>query len=105
MNTDAFYILSWWFLLLIVGLSSIPVSFLLFRKFVDLGYGFAKTLGLLFITYLALIGGVFRVIPFSSDWLFWILAAYVGLNITILLQKRREVFAAISEKIKVLVAQ
>ncbi len=52
MTNDIVYILTWWFLFFVLGVISLPITFLIFRRFVDVGYGFAKTIGLLIVVYL-----------------------------------------------------
>ena len=45
------YILIWWLVLQIIGLTALPVAFRLFRRLPDRGYAFARPLGLLLTGY------------------------------------------------------
>jgi YYY domain-containing protein len=44
-------ILTWWFLIELIGIAVLPVAFRFFRNLPDRGYAFAKPLGLLLIAY------------------------------------------------------
>lgn len=105
MNTDLVYIISWWLMLFLAGISSIPVSWILFRKFIDLGYGFSKTVGLLAVTYFAFIGGVLKLFPLHQSWLFLISLIYILVNVYIFSIKKKVIMASIRKRLKVLIAQ
>jgi YYY domain-containing protein len=45
------YVITWWFVLQIVGLIALPLAFRLFRRLPDRGYVFARPLGLLLAAY------------------------------------------------------
>ena len=70
---DIYYLFIWWLFFLVVGLINFPLTWFLFRKSFDLGYGFSKTIGLLIVSYLAFIGASAKVLPLSQAILFVIL--------------------------------
>jgi len=70
---DIYYLFIWWLFFLVVGLINFPLTWFLFRKSFDLGYGFSKTIGLLIISYLAFIGASAKVFPLTQVALFGIL--------------------------------
>ena len=63
---DFRFITLWWFTYLIVGFSALPLTFYFFGRFWDRGYIFSKTIGLVLITFLTLILGIFKLVPFTS---------------------------------------
>lgn len=84
---DLIFILSWWFVIFAIGFISLPLVFILFRKFWDKGYLFSKIISPVILTYLIFTGGVFKVLPFTNLNLFLILFAFVLLDIFFLKQK------------------
>ena len=56
--------ISWYFYLLIFTLVGFPLSYLLFRKFYDRGYVFAKVLGFLVPSYLMWCGASLHIFKF-----------------------------------------
>src|SRR4029079_8158769 len=65
-NTDIFFVLRWWFLFLLIGLTFLPITTKIFSSFLDKGYVFSKILGLLFISYVVFILGTLHVIKFTE---------------------------------------
>jgi len=65
--------LSWYLYLLVIGIAFIPLTRLLFRSFIDQGYPFAKTLGILLMSYLIFILGTIKLVPFTQTALIAIL--------------------------------
>ena len=51
--TNRFPTIFWWLTLELLGLLALPLAWRLFGRFADRGYGFAKVLGLLVVTYVA----------------------------------------------------
>jgi YYY domain-containing protein len=43
--------LVWWFVVMLIGLAVLPITFLLFHKLPDRGYALSKSLGLLLVSY------------------------------------------------------
>jgi len=102
---DLSYLAIWWLTFFIFGLISLPVVFILFRNFTDGGYGFAKTIGSLVITYLAFLGAVLHLVPLTRVCLFLWLLVFLGLNIAIFLKNKKRILNLITKNSKVLVLQ
>lgn len=65
MSTDLLLLIQWWFLFLLFSLIMLPVTTVIFKPFFDKGYIFSKTLGVIAVSYSALLIGTLRLIPFS----------------------------------------
>ena len=87
MLSDLTFIFSWWFLIFVMGLIFLPLTFALFQKFWDKGYIFSKTICVIISTYLILIGGFFKVLTFTNLNLFLILFLLFLVNIFFLKHK------------------
>jgi YYY domain-containing protein len=87
MNSDILSILLWWFCLFGIGILFLPISLLLFSKFFDKGYIFAKTIGMCVISYVVLTLGVAHILPFERGSIFAILLVIALVNIYILRKK------------------
>lgn len=90
MTNDLAFIFIWWVVYFFVGIASLPLAFILFRSFLDKGYGVAKTLGFLVITYLAFILGIAKLLPFTRVTLVLILAVYFLVNLLLFLKNKNE---------------
>lgn len=66
MFSDFKFISLWWLAYLIVGVVTLPLTFLIFKKFWDKGYIFSKTIGLVILTYVIFVLGVYHLVPFTS---------------------------------------
>jgi len=103
--TDLIYILTWWLYLFLIGIASLPVCWLIFRKFTDLGYGFSKTIGTLLIAYFVLIGSTSRLIPLQRSYLLIILVLYFVANAFIVFKNKENILADIRKRLKILLFQ
>ncbi|MBU1117702.1 hypothetical protein KKD37_01940 [Patescibacteria group bacterium] len=65
MLTDFKFIFIWWLTIFLLSTLSLPLVFLIFKKFWDHGYVFAKTISIFLITYLLFVFGVFKILPFT----------------------------------------
>lgn len=65
MLADFQYIFFWWLTLFGLSLLSLPLTFLIFKKFWDKGYIFAKTISFFIISYLVFVLGVLHLVPFT----------------------------------------
>ncbi len=72
---DLIYIIKWWGLLLVIGLSFLPLATRLFSKFFDKGYLFSKIFGILLISYTIFISSSLHLLKFSTPniVLLWVL--------------------------------
>lgn len=81
MGADFLYVIQWWFYLLIIGLIFLPLSTLVFARFLDRGYFFAKIVGIIFLSYFIFIGGITHLLPFNILSLYSILFIALIINI------------------------
>ncbi len=73
--------LQWYFPLLIIGVIFTPLTKKIFKSFgVDLGYPFAKTLGIVLLSYFVFILGIIKVLPFSRPGLIFALCLFAIIN-------------------------
>jgi len=78
--------LIWWFVVTYLGLMTLPLTFVLFNKLPDRGYGLGKSLGLLLVGYLIWISGTVNWFSWLGNTLITALIAIVLLaNISLLL--------------------
>ena len=102
---DFLYISQWWFLLFAIGVISIPLTTLVFRKFTDLGYGFAKVAGILITSYLIFVAAVVKILPFTNLAIFLVLGLYLFLNLYIFSKFRDVIIKLIRKSWKVMIFQ
>ncbi len=72
-------VLMWWFMIEILGLAALPLTYRLFKNLPDRGYAFAKPLGILLTSYVLWIGASFGFL--RNSWggiVFAILVVAVG---------------------------
>lgn len=105
MTNDIVYIFTWWLLFLTLGLISLPLCYLIFRRFVDIGYGLAKTIGLLIIVYLVFLVNISKLLPLTATVLYSVLVLYAFINLGIFLRHKRNIYPQIRKKIRILAAQ
>ena len=77
---------SWYFFLLLLGIVALPVTKKIFGSFFDYGYSFSKAIGLLLVSYSALILGMYHILPFSRGGLLF-LTGLLGLVGAYILRK------------------
>ncbi|MBI5044905.1 MAG: hypothetical protein HZC02_03195 [Candidatus Levybacteria bacterium] len=74
MTIDFIITLQWWVTIFLVGIITLPLTGVLFNHFIDKGYAFSKSLGILLVSYLMLLFGTLHILPFSFASLFLIAA-------------------------------
>lgn len=104
-TNDIVSIISWWFLFLVVGIISLPLCWLFFKRFVDLGYGLAKTTGFLIITFAAFFLGTLHLAPLTNLTLYSILAIYLAINVLIFWKNKQKIYLSILKNLRTLIAQ
>ncbi len=65
--------ITWYGYLFIVGLIFYPLTAKLFPSFVDYGYPFAKTIGIIVGSYILFILGILHIIPFTQESILFLL--------------------------------
>ena len=74
------YILTWWFVLQLIGLAALPLAFRLFRRLPDRGYAFARPLGLLLTSYVFWLGSSLGLLRNRWGGILFALAVVTGLS-------------------------
>lgn len=87
MISDLYPILIWWLTIFFLSLLSLPIIFSIFSKFWDKGYIFAKTLSLIVVTYLSLVLGILKLVPFNLVGLSVIILSLLVVDFIFLKQK------------------
>jgi len=102
---DILYIISWWFLYLIAGFISLPLTWYFLRHLFDVGYGFAKTLGFLILSFLVFLFGIFKLLPFTNSTIYILALVLVFINAWIFQKNKKEIRNILYKKKKVIVFQ
>ena len=107
MFKDFSFIFSWWLTIFSLSLLSLPFIFHIFSKFWDNGYIFAKTLSLIVITYLILVFGIFKILPFNFIGLTIIIIILLAFNVWFLLNQKRYLwfFQIVKSKYRLFISQ
>ncbi|MBR3691387.1 MAG: hypothetical protein IKL89_01640 [Clostridia bacterium] len=86
---DALRIVRWWLLFLSYGILVLPACWLLFRRFADKGYSFARIIGYVLVAYLMFASSVVHLLKFSYISII-ICAALIALCEAIIFLRRRD---------------
>ena len=92
---DIILILQWWFMLLIIGFSALPLTFKVFSNFTDRGYIFSKILGIGILSYIIFIFGTSYILPFSRISVVLVLAFIFIINL-FFIKELKETFRRVS---------
>jgi len=87
-SADFFLIFFWWFLLFALGVSFLPFTFFIFKRFFDKGYAFAKIIAILIISYAAWLLGSLKILPFMSETVWLIIIAAAAANVWLAKRKK-----------------
>ncbi len=88
MLSDLKYIFIWWLSLFFLSSLSLPLIFLLFQKFWDKGYIFAKTCSIFILSYLLLVLGIIKITTFTLPCIYFIIAIYAAINFYLLTKNK-----------------
>jgi len=80
MFSDFPFILYWWVLIFGIGVVFLPLTFFLFGNFWDRGYAFAKTFGILLVSYVVWLLGSLKILPFLNETIWLVIVAGVAFN-------------------------
>jgi len=80
-GNDIIYILSFWSTWWLLGLISLPVSVWWFGNLWDRGYGVARVIGILVVSYVAWLGASLQMWKFGYELLLVWLAVWLGINV------------------------
>jgi uncharacterized membrane protein len=80
-SQDLLFTFQWGFTIFLVGLAALPYAHRLFSKWWDGGYLWAKSLGLIMLTYLIYILGVAHIAPFTFVTVLIALLAIFGIGL------------------------
>ncbi len=73
--------LQWYLALLVIGIIFIPLTKKIFKSFnFDFGYPFAKTLGIILLSYFVFVLGIVKILPFSRLSLIFALFLFAIIN-------------------------
>ncbi|MFA5532140.1 MAG: DUF2298 domain-containing protein [Candidatus Shapirobacteria bacterium] len=77
MLADFKFIIWWWFVIFGLGLVSFPLIFLTFKKFFDKAYIFSKIFTPVIISFLLLLFGVLKILPFSYFSIYLLISIFL----------------------------
>jgi YYY domain-containing protein len=100
-TNDIFNVLNWFLVSLLLGITFLPLTFLLFSGLRDKGYIFSKIIGIAFISYFVFIFGTTRILSFSSINIALLLIISFFCNYFFIFKKKsliRRFFSEILEK-------
>jgi len=78
--SDLGYIVFWWLIIISFGVVNLPLTSFLFSNFVDLGFGFSKTLAILISTYLIFLLSMAKIFPLSRIYFLFALVLLATFN-------------------------
>ena len=87
--SDTTYIIVWWFTIFVLGLICFPITSLLFKRFFDKGYIFAKIIGIILTSYIVWLTGSLHILPFNRLPLMIIVLGVALANMIILTQANK----------------
>src|SRR3989344_6236844 len=93
------YIFKWWMYLFLIGVVSAPLSFLIFRKFQNFGWGFSKLIGMLSAGYLLFVLSILKILPFDSFSIYITFLVVLVINLFIFKNHRKEIIEKIRSHI------
>jgi len=100
---DITYIIIWWLFFFVLGIVSMPVSFVFFRGFYDRGWAFAKIIGLLTVSYAAFLFAITRIIPFTQLTLFGFFILWAGVNAYAFTKNKKELIEEVKKQKRTLI--
>lgn len=105
MTFDIPTILVWWSVLIFLGFTGIPSTVLLFSSFRDSGYGFAKIISILVVSYFTFIFSFLKIAPFTQHSIFLVITIWALLNLLLYLKNKDLINRELKDKYKVILFQ
>jgi uncharacterized membrane protein len=102
MSENIYYTLNWWLWLVVLGIISIPLAYVIFRPFADRGIGAAKILTILFSGYLSFLILIIKALPFQKFTLFLVVAIYAAINAYIYFRLHKQLEKFLLERYKLI---
>src|SRR3989344_3013414 len=81
-------IFQWWLVFFVIGISFLPLTFIVFKNFFDKGYVFSKILGVAVVSYAVFLLGILHIIPFSFLTSALVLIFFALLNISFITREK-----------------
>lgn len=98
------YAFLWWLAVELLGFIGLPIAFVLFKRLPDRGYAFGKALSILLLSFLLWLSASVHILP-NARWAIVLIAALLAwVSIVVFIRRRREIVAALREKLGVIVA-
>jgi len=88
MFSDFKYIFIWGLTLFFLSTLSLPLISLLFQKFWDKGYIFAKTFSIFVLSYLLLVLGILKITTFTLPCIYSVMVIFAAINIFIIYKNK-----------------
>src|SRR5690606_30748782 len=103
--SDIYYIALWWIMLFIFGVVSVPVSWHFFKNFIDRGYGLAKSIGILSVSYFVFLLSISRFLAFTNLTIIIVFLLYFGFNYFIFTKHKKEILNDLRDSLRVIIIQ
>lgn len=88
--SDTSSVIVWWLAIFLIGMIFLPVTFLIFNKFIDKGYAFSKILGIVISSYLVWLLGSLHALPFTKITIIMVLLAATLANLWLIKKLKRD---------------
>lgn len=100
---DFYSIVHWWLVFFFLGIVGLPVTLILFKDFFDRGYIFSKIIGVLFLSWAIWILGSLKVVSFTQDHTWLLVAGLVCVSIFVFWKQMSAVCLSIKTSWRVLI--
>ncbi len=86
-SSDLFFILRWWAIFFLVGITFLPLTVRVFNSFIDRGYVFSKIIGISVLSYSIYILGSFHLLKFTQANILLVAVFWLVANLTIIYKR------------------
>lgn len=84
--------LQWYLYLFALGLIFFPLTAKIFPSFFDKGYSFAKTLGILFLSFAIFILSILKILPFDQLSLFFLIILFLICSLLLFIKQKTKIY-------------